>query len=259
MTRSLLYLLLLLTALQACVSGSRHRLALAQVEQLKTDSTLLAKRNRMLIDEKIYLENKSATIEQSLNQRLQEKEDSIDQKEALLRQHELSINDMKARKAEERDAFGSLSASVAGLFNTYSASEVNAYTNCTQILVEVSDRLLFIPGSTKADPQAARILAKVAEALVKNPDLNLLIVAHTDSAGGVKEKYEDNWALGAMKANALVRAMIREQKVKPEKVASSSRAETIALPIRKGAAGLSRSRISFVFYSDFLPCIHSKE
>lgn len=250
-------ILLFIVLLQACVSGSKYRAAQGEIDRLKADSVLLAKRNRMLGEEKLYLENKSATMEQTLNQRLQEKQDSLNQKETLLQQRELSINDMKTRKAEEREAFNSLAASVSALFSEYGTGEVSSYTSCTQIHVEVSERLLFLPNTTKPDPQSAKILSKVATALGKNPDLNLLITAHTDSVAGVKEKYEDNWSLGSMKANALVRAMIREQKIAPSRIASGSRGDTV--PLRKGSTGIGRNRIDFIFYSEFLPCIHSKE
>jgi flagellar motor protein MotB len=242
---------------QACVSSSSYKATVAHVESLKADSALLAKRNRMLTEDKSYLETKSANMEQLLNQRLQEKEDSLNHKGELLKQREASINDMKARKAEEREAFETLSKSVFELFNTYAPTDIHRYTNCTQINVEVSDRLLFIPGSIKIDPKSSQLLASVAEALAKNPDLNLIIIAHTDSLAGVKEKYDDNWTLGSMKANLLVRALIREQKIAHSRVFSASKAETIALA--KANSAIGRNRVEFVFYSSFLPCIHSKE
>jgi flagellar motor protein MotB len=257
MTRKLLSILCITVLLQACVSSSKYKATVAHVESLKADSALLAKRNRMLTEDKSYLESKSANMEQSLNQRLQEKEDSLNQKGELLKQREASINDMKARKAEEREAFETLSKSVFELFNEYTPTEVHRYTNCTQINVEVPDRLLFIPGTAKIDPKLSKMLTSVAQALNKNADLNLIIVAHTDSLVSIKEKFDDNWTLGSLKANALVRALIREQKIAPSRVYSASRAETIALS--KANSSLGKNRIAFVFYSSFLPCIHSKE
>jgi chemotaxis protein MotB len=242
---------------ESCVSNSKYNEASAHVEKLKSDSVLLAKRNRMLSEEKSYLENKSASIEQSLYQRLQEKQDSLNHKEELLHQHELSINDMKARKAEEREAFETLSKSVFELFNDLSSNDVHLSTNCTQISVEVSDRLLFVSGSIKIDAKSAKILEKVAAALSKNADLNLVIVAHTDSINSIKEKYDDNWTLGTLKANSILRNLIRDYKIQPAKISSSSRAETIAL--KKANQSLGRNRIEFVFYSSFLPCIHTKD
>lgn len=244
--------------LQACVSSSKYNDAVARIDKLKADSALLAKRNRMLGDEKSYLETKGASMEQILTQRLQEKQDSINQKEELLHQRELSINDMKARKAEEREAFETLTKSVFGLFNEFPATDIRKYTNCTQIVIEVSDRLLFTSGSTKVDiAKANLILNKVAEAFAKNDDLNLMLVSHTDSVVSVKERFDDLWTLGSMKSNNILRQLLKEQKLNPLKISSSTRAETVALTKQNHAIG--KNRIEFVFYSSFLPCIHSKE
>jgi flagellar motor protein MotB len=252
-----LFIFLIFIIFQSCVSSSKYNEAAQHVEKLKADSVLLSKRNRMLTDEKSYLENKSASMEQILYQRIQEKQDSLNHKEELLQQHELSINDMKARKAEEREAFETLSKSIFELFSDFNADDVRLSTNCTQISVEVSDRLLFAVSSIKVDSKSAKILDKVAQALSKNADLNLIIVSHTDSVNYIKEKYDDNWTLGTLKANNILRILIRDYKILPSKISSSSRAETIG--IKKANQAIGRNRIEFVFYSSFLPCIHTKD
>jgi len=248
---------MLVLILQSCVSSSKYSETINHVEKLKADSVLLTKRNRMLSDEKSYLENKSASMEQILNQRLQEKQDSLNHKEELLHQRELSINDMKARKAEEREAFETLSKSVFELFNDLNSNDVHRSTNCTQMIVEVSDRLLFVSGSSKVDAKSQKVFDKINAVLSKNADLNLLIVSHTDSINSIKEKYDDNWTLGTLKANNIVRSLIRDYKIQPSKISSASRAETIAL--NKSNQTLGKNRIEFVFYSSFLPCIHTKD
>ncbi len=255
--KKIFVILIVFAIFQGCVSSSKYNDAAAHIEKLKSDSVLLTKRNRMLTEEKSYLENKSASMEQILNQRLQEKQDSINHKEELLQQRENSINDMKARKAEEREAFETLSKSVFELFNEINSTDIHRSTNCTQISVEVSDRLLFVSGSIKVDAKSAKILDKVSAALSKNADLNLVVVAHTDSVNSIKEKYDDNWTLGTLKANNILRSLLRDYKIQSAKVSSSSRAETIGL--KKGNQSLGRNRIEFVFYSSFLPCIHTKD
>ncbi|MFI5222111.1 MAG: OmpA family protein [Bacteroidia bacterium] len=257
MKKNSVFLILMISVMYSCVSSSKYSEAQARIEKLKADSALLAKRNRMLTEEKTYLETKGASMEQLLTNRLQEKQDSLSKKEELLQQREMSINDMKARKAEEREAFETLSKSVFELFSGFNPNEVFHYTNCTQINVVVSDRMLFSNGNLKLDPKSATVLSKVAEAFSKNADLRLVVTGHTDSLNLVKEKYDDNWTLGMMKANIILRSLLRDYKISPVKISSSSKAETVTLPRASGSIG--RNRIEFVFYSSFLPCIHSKE
>lgn len=212
----------------------------------------------MLQDEVLFLGNKSATMEQALTQRLQEKEDSLNQKQQLLSDKEMSIKDMKARKAEERDAFAKLAAEITKPFAGFSPADVVTRTNCTQTIIEVSDRLLFVPATTKIDAlKSAKIAATLADVLAKQPDLKLMVVNHTDSVYVGKEKWEDNWSLGAAKANGIVKMLIRDYKIAPQRLLSATQAEYIEL--QKVNAGLGKSRTAFLFYSELLPCIHTGE
>lgn len=242
----------------SCVSTRKYTQSQRTVERLQSDSSLLEKRVRMLQDEVNFLGNKSAVMEQALTQRLQEKEDSLNQKQQQLRDKELSIKDMKARKAEEREAFGKLAAEITRPFSSYSYTEVVTRTNCTQTIVEVTDRILFMPGTTKTDAgRSANILSNIAQVLLKQPDLKLLIVSHTDSVYAGKEKWEDNWALGAARANNLVKLLIREYKIVPQRLIPATQAEYTEL--QRASTGLGKSRTSFLFYSELLPCIHTAE
>lgn len=212
----------------------------------------------MLQDEVVFLGNKSATMEQALTQRLQEKEDSLNQKQQLLSDKEMSIKDMKARKAEERDAFIKLSDEIMMPFGSFADNEVASRTNCTQTIVEVSDRVLFLPSSSKVDAaKSSKIAAIIADVMSSQPDLKLMVVNHTDSIYAGKEKWEDNWSLGAAKANGIVKMLIRDYKIAPQRLIPATQAEYIELS--KVNSGLGKSRTAFMFYSELLPCIHTGE
>lgn len=209
-------------------------------------------------DEINYLGTKSATMEQALNQRLQEKQDSLNQKQQQLKDKENNLKDMKARKAEEKDAFSKLSGSIIKPFSGYAGTEMVSGTNCTQTFIEVSDRMLFIPGTTRVDaPKSARIAAQIADVMAKNIDLKLMVVNHTDSIYAGKEKWEDNWAIGTAKANAMVRMLIKDFKVAPGRIISATQAEFTSLSMTNTSLG--KARTAFLFYSELLPCIHTEE
>jgi chemotaxis protein MotB len=241
----------------SCVSSRKYTESQQTVERLRSDSTLFEKRNRMLQDQVNYLGTKSASMEQALNQRLQEKQDSLNQKQQLLKDKENSLKDMKARKAEEQEAFTKLSLSIIKSFASYSVNEVVSGTNCTQTVVEVSDRMLFTAGTTKIDvSKASKIAEQITDVLAKNADLKLIIVNHTDSIFSGKEKWEDNWAIGSVKANSLVRMLVKDNKVAPARIMPSTQADFV--PLSKTNAGLGRNRTAFLFYSELLPCIHTE-
>jgi len=242
----------------SCVSTQKYTTSQHTIQRLQSDSSILEKRLRMLQEEVDFLGNKSATMEQALTQRLQEKEDSLNLKQQLLRDKEMNIRDMKARKAEERDAFAKLSAEIIKPFVGFANNDVVTRTSCSQTIIEVSDRLLFTPATTKIDIlKSAKLTAALADVLNKQPDLKLIIVNHTDSAYIGKEKWDDNWSLGATKANGLVKLLMRDYKIAPQRLIPATQAEYIDL--QKNAVGLGKSRTTFVFYSELLPCIHTGE
>ncbi|MES2778458.1 MAG: hypothetical protein V4651_01050 [Bacteroidota bacterium] len=242
----------------SCVSTQKYTVSQRTIERLQSDSTLLEKRVRMLQDEVGFLGNKSATMEQALTQRLQEKEDSLNQKQQLLSDKEMSIKDMKARKAEERDAFIKLSDEIIMSFGNFADNEVVSRTNCTQTIVEVSDRILFQPSSSKIDAvKLAKIVSIIADVMRTQPDLKLMVVNHTDSVYTGKEKWDDNWSLGSAKANGIVKLLIREYKIAPQRLLPATQADYIELS--KPSTGLGKSRTAFLFYSELLPCIHTGE
>lgn len=250
--------ILLFSVLISCVSSQKYTESQHSVERLRTDSSLLEKRIRTLQDEVNYLATQSAAMEQSLNQRLQEKQDSLAQKQQELNTKELRINDMKARKAQEQEAFGKLSASIIKPFAGYNSTDLVTGTSCTQTIIEVSDRLLFYPNSSKLNPEkSAKIAATIAEILAKQPDLKLLVINHTDSVYTGKEKWDDMWGFGAAKANAIVKVLINDYSINPVRLTPATRAAVIELT--KQNQGLGRNRTGFHFYSELLPCIHPTE
>ncbi len=242
-------------ALASCVSTQKHLQLQENVKRLQNDSSLLEKRIQQLQYQVGYLETKNASTEQILTQRLQEKEDSLNQKQQQLHDREVRLNDMKVRKAQEQEAFAKLSAEITKPFASFAASDVVCKNTCTQTAVEVSDRLLFAPASSKADAaKAAAIFQRIAEILAKQPDLKVMVINHTDSVYTGKEKWDDNWSLGAAKANALIRLMIRDYKISPQRIIPGTQAEFV--PLVKSNSGLGRARTTFLFYSELLPCIH---
>lgn len=240
-----------LMAFAACVSQNTYRALLTEHERIRHDSLLLEKRIRQLSEENNRLATESARMEQAMNNRLQEKEDSLNYKEALLRERELSLKDMKARKEEEREAFMSLARQVTGDFSGYDRQTLVTHTGCTQIIVSLNDRHLFAAGSAKPEPMAAEVNSKALAILRKYPDLQLVIVAYADSNQLSKDRNPDPWQLPHLKATALYRQLTQHED-QPLKARTST-----------GLKNDMRSRtypsqVDYVFYSSLLPCIHTR-
>lgn len=243
--------------LVSCVSSGKYAEATAMAERLRADSISLENRIRKLVEEKEYLENKSAQTEQALNQRLQEKEDSLNAKEKLLRDREYSLSDMQSRKEQEEEAFRKLAKGIQSAFHDFNSNELRYKTQCAKVVIEISDKLLFVPHSTKAEPKASLVFARIKEVMNKNTDLQLIIVTHTDSINNTKEKVSSLLELGSTKARILTENLIKETGISPARITCAS--QGAAAVITKQGNSIGNERTELIFYSNLIPCIYTKE
>lgn len=223
----------------------------SRIVQLSSDSTAMEKRIRQLSDENTYLSEKCAAVEQALIYRLQEKEDSLRMKEQALNEREQSLSDMKARKEQEHEAFDKLASAVLDEFSGFSPQLKSSRTTCSQMVIEFSDKAFFQQQSLKADSLRESILACSARVLKRHSDLRLTISVVSDSVLTAKEKPEDGWMWSAMRANVLLRELIRTHQVNAQYVQSSATYQAVD----KRNAHLGKNRVLLVFQSVLLPCI----
>lgn len=243
--------IVLMVLLAGCVSKSAYMALETDQKRVKNDSLLLEKRIRQLHDENIRLASESAKMEQAMNNRLQEKEDSLNYKEQLIRDRELSLKDMKARKEEEREAYMVLSRQILGDFSDYDKQILTTTTGCTQITVSINDKKLFNQGSARTENLAAELNLKALGVLNKYPDVQLNIVSYADSILlSIKDKNTDSYLLSYTKANALYRDLNNQSKTLKTRTAIGIKSEQHSKSYP--------SQIDYIFYSNLLPCIHTK-
>ena len=241
----------LLVLMAGCVSKSAYLALEADHARVKNDSLLLEKRIRQLNDENTRLASESAKMEQAMNNRLQEKQDSLNYKEQLIRDRELSLKDMKALKEEEREAYMILSRQILGDFSDYDRQTLTTTTGCTQITVSINDKKLFAPGTARIENMATEMNIKAWNVLNKYPDVKLNIVSYADSFPvASKDKGPDAYQLSYTKANALYRDLNNQSKTLKVRTAIGIRSEQNAKTYP--------SQIDYIFYSNLLPCIHTK-
>lgn len=246
------YIAIVLLGLTAgCISKSAYLALETDHTRVKNDSLLLEKRIRQLNDENIRLASESAKMEQAMNNRLQEKQDSLNYKEQLIRDRELSLKDMKALKEEEREAYMILSRQILGDFSDYDKQTLTTTTGCTQITVSINDKKLFTPGTARIESMATEMNQKAWAVLNKYPDVQLSIVSYADSLPVVsKDKNPDAYQLAYAKANVLYRDLNNQSKTLKVRTAMGIRSEQNIKTYP--------SQIDYIFYSNLLPCIHTK-
>jgi hypothetical protein len=247
------FLSLLVLFLTACVSKSSYTALQQDHSRVQNDSLLLEKRIRQLQDENQRLSTESAKKEQALNNRLQEKQDSLSYKEQLLRERELSLKDMKARKEEESEAFATLAKTIFSGFQDYEQQTLIKQVGCASMTISVNDKKLFSGNGTKTELLSQELHAKMITLLEKYPDISLTITAYSDSAFTVKDKSaSDPFAMPYTRASVLYKELTTGL--------SKSVKQRISIAIKNEVASRNwPQQTDYIFLSSLIPCIHTKK
>lgn len=225
-----------------------------QVDGMRADSLLLERRIEKLKEDNVYLTGKAAIVEQAYAVRLQEKEDSLQLRVRQITDREREIAEMQARREQERDAFRKLSATI---FDEYKGLDLGSenlftFTECSQIIVEVHDRVLFIPQTTKPDTRMASVLKQTAALMNRHEDLVLQVIVISDSTITTKEKIDDSWDWTSKKATAIGKQLKNDWGIPATRFTTGTQA--IYQPTNKNRLQ-SNQRVVFIFRSNLLPCL----
>jgi chemotaxis protein MotB len=92
------------------------------------------------------------------------------------------------------------------------------------IIISLSDKLIFEPGSTELTPEAETLLDHVAEILA-NLDNNIRVEGHTDNLPTNDPRFPTNWELSVLRATSIVRYLSEEGGLGPERLSATGNAE----------------------------------
>ncbi len=93
------------------------------------------------------------------------------------------------------------------------------------VFISLSDKMLFKSGSTRINPQADRVLSKIAKILNQHKDYEILIVGNTDNVPIKTACIKDNWDLSALRATAMARRLQHKFGVDPARMTAGGRGE----------------------------------
>jgi len=150
--------------------------------------------------------------------------------EAQLQEIE-SAKDELASKLSERDReVAELRGTYDGLVSDLEAELASGHVQIEQlrdgIRVNVSDDILFPPGSAEVDDQGREVLKKVAAQIANSPH-EVEVEGHTDDVaivGALAERYPTNWELAGARAAQVVR-LFQDQGIEGSRMRAISNAE----------------------------------
>ncbi len=92
------------------------------------------------------------------------------------------------------------------------------------VIISLSEKLTFEPGEAGLRPEVVKVLDRVVEMLVPI-DNKIRVEGHTDSIPTNNPLYPTNWELSVLRSVSVVRYLIEEGNIAPERIQAAGNAE----------------------------------
>lgn len=179
--------------------------------------------------------NSNMTQQEKLNALLSQKMEELSERER-------TINELQDMINAQNEKVQSLLSSVKDALLGFGSDELTITEKDGKVYVAMSDKLLFESGSARVDKRGKEALAKLAEVLNKQTDIDVYIEGHTDSKPINTAQFKDNWDLSVIRATSVVRILTKDYGVNPLQIQPSGRGEYMPVADNESADGRSRNR-----------------
>lgn len=179
--------------------------------------------------------NTNMSEQEKLNALLTQKMNELDERER-------TINELQDMINTQNQKVQHLLSSVKEALLGFGSDELSIKEKDGKVYVAMSDKLLFESGSARVDKRGKEALAKLAEVLNKQTDVDVYIEGHTDSKPINTVQFKDNWDLSVIRATSVVRILTKDYGVNPLQIVPSGRGEFMPVADNTTADGRSLNR-----------------
>lgn len=181
---------------------------------------------------------------------LQKKEDALKALEAelnlksmQLKEREAKVKELEQILANKDKAVRELKEKVQQALLGFENNGLTIEQKNGKVYVSLEESLLFASGSYTVNSKGTDVLKKLAKVLEQNTDINVMVEGHTDNvpykgSGDLK----DNWDLSVKRATSVVKIIIENSSVKPERLIAAGRSEYIPLDNSNTAEARKKNR-----------------
>ncbi len=220
-----------------------------QIARLRADTTALGQQYRTLLAQYKTLDTQHAQfIDQSrqtndqLKKSLQDKQAALAEKERLLAERERMVKELQDAIARKDAAVKSLLDKVKTALSGFAADELSVEMRNGKVYVSLAEKLLFQSGRADVDKKGKEALAKLADVLNKNPEIEIQIEGHTDDVPIKTVQFKDNWDLSVIRATSIVRILSQEYGVDELRLTPAGRGQTTPVAPNTDPAGRAKNR-----------------
>lgn len=154
---------------------------------------------------------------------------------------EQRVGDLERRLAARDSALSALKTRLNDALLGFTGSGLSISIVNGRVYVSLSNQLLFSTGRADIDKRGKEALLELARVLNTQEDLSILVEGHTDDQA-VKNlgAIRDNWDLSVVRATEVIRYLVNEGQVNPQRITASGRSQYF--PIDPAATSEARAK-----------------
>ena len=191
-------------------------------------------------------EDELALAEQAINEKIRKLDDAqgeLDAAQAMLNEQNKRLVELEQMLKSKDEAMHALKQSISDALTGFSGDELQVQMKNGKVYVSLEEKLLFQSGKYEVNQQGKSALIKIAKVLEQNTDIDILVEGHTDSvpyrgSGALK----DNWDLSVKRATTVVRILIDNSKINPNRITAAGRSKYVPVVDDNTSVALQKNR-----------------
>ena len=221
-----------------------------QINNLKEDTASMGRRIR--IAERNLAKTKSDydDLLKSFTDQSTSRNAEITDLMKILDARQKELEEKEARLSELQHILDQKDAEVKALRNKvmnalkgFEDMGLTIYEKNGKVYVSLDEKLLFASGSWNIDNKGKEALTELGKVLANDQNINVVIEGHTDNvpyngSGNVK----DNWDLSAMRATAVVKEILKNKEINPQRITASGRGEYLPIDPNESKEARAKNR-----------------
>lgn len=279
MIRKLLIIVALSLACSSCVSNKVYNASRAEVMRLESELSALRARhsaleqlNNEMNGEKLGLQDNLSRLtadhdalrqqyaaldadRAKLARELDQLRDMLDKgnaeasrmlqelqrNQADLEERSQRVEELESLLKAREEAIASIRRQVSDALLGFEGKGLTISTRDGKVYVSMEDKLLFRSGSYEIGRDGEKAVRDLAKVLAANPDINVMVEGHTDDVRYTPNAYlKDNLDLSAKRATTVVRLLLENKEIAPERIVAAGRGES--LPVAEGKTAEARAK-----------------
>lgn len=165
----------------------------------------------------------------------------LQRNQADLEERSQRVEELESLLKAREEAIAAIRRQVSYALLGFEGKGLTISTRDGKVYVSMEDKLLFRSGSYEIGRDGEKAVRDLAKVLAANPDINVMVEGHTDDVRYTPNAYlKDNLDLSAKRATTVVRLLLENKEIAPERIVAAGRGES--LPVAEGKTAEARAK-----------------